>query len=119
LSGGIGEPTSMQPVIAHKGKRAYKCCVRGKEAHSALTPQGVNAIEYAARIITYIRDMAERLQACEPRDYGFDVPFTTLQTGLISGTSCRASAFFSSSSATCPAPTRTHWSARSGTTPNA
>jgi acetylornithine deacetylase len=81
----IGEPTGMQPVIAHKGKRAYKCCVRGKEAHSALTPQGVNAIEYAARIITYIRHMAERLQACEPRDYGFDVPFTTLQTGVISG----------------------------------
>ncbi len=81
----IGEPTSMQPVIAHKGKRAYSCCVRGKEAHSALTPQGVNAIEYAAKIITYIRNMAERMQACEPRDYGFDVPFTTLQTGVISG----------------------------------
>ena len=81
----IGEPTRMQPVIAHKGKRAYMCCVRGKEAHSALTPQGVNAIEYAARIITYIRHTAERLQACEPRDFGFDVPFTTLQTGVISG----------------------------------
>ena len=81
----IGEPTGMQPVIAHKGKRAYKCCVRGKEAHSALTPQGVNAIEYAARIIGYIRHMAERMQACEPRDYGFDVPFTTMQTGVISG----------------------------------
>src|SRR5512140_1806499 len=81
----IGEPTSMQPVIAHKGKRSYQCCVRGKEAHSALTPQGVNAIEYAARIISYIRHMAERMQTCEPRDYGFDVPFTTLQTGVISG----------------------------------
>jgi acetylornithine deacetylase len=81
----IGEPTGMQPVIAHKGKRAYQCCVRGKEAHSALTPQGVNAIEYAARIISYIRHMAERMQACEPRDYGFDVPFTTLQTGVIAG----------------------------------
>ena len=81
----IGEPTGMQPVIAHKGRRGYTCCVRGKEAHSALTPQGVNAIEYAARIITYIRHMAERLQACEPRDYGFDVPFTTMQTGVISG----------------------------------
>ena len=75
----------MQPVIAHKGKRSYQCCVRGKEAHSALTPQGVNAIEYAARIISYIRHMAERMQACEPRDYGFDVPFTTLQTGVIAG----------------------------------
>jgi len=81
----IGEPTSMQPVIAHKGKRSYQCRVSGKEAHSALTPQGVNAIEYAARIIGYIRHMAERMQACEPRDYGFDVPFTTLQTGVISG----------------------------------
>ncbi|MGP1676763.1 MAG: acetylornithine deacetylase [Burkholderiales bacterium] len=81
----IGEPTSMQPVIAHKGKRSYQCCVRGREAHSALTPQGVNAIEYAARIINYIRHMAERMQACEPRDHGFDVPFTTLQTGVISG----------------------------------
>ena len=81
----IGEPTGMQPVIAHKGKRAYRCCVRGKEAHSALTPQGVNAIEYAARIISYIRHMAERMQACEARDYGFDVPFTTLQTGVIAG----------------------------------
>ncbi|MBE0624914.1 MAG: acetylornithine deacetylase [Burkholderiales bacterium] len=81
----IGEPTSMQPVIAHKGKRSYQCCVSGKEAHSALTPQGVNAIEFAARIISYIRHMAERMQACEPRDYGFDVPFTTLQTGVISG----------------------------------
>jgi acetylornithine deacetylase len=81
----IGEPTGMQPVVAHKGKRAYQCCVRGKEAHSSLTPQGVNAIEYAARIINYIRHMSERMQACEPRDYGFDVPFTTLQTGVISG----------------------------------
>lgn len=81
----IGEPTNMQPVVAHKGKRSYHCCVRGKEAHSALTPQGVNAIEYAARIITYIRHMAERMRECEPRDPGFDVPFTTLQTGVISG----------------------------------
>ena len=81
----IGEPTSMQPVIAHKGKRSYQCRVHGREAHSALTPQGVNAIEYAARIICYIRHMAERMRDCEPRDHGFDVPFTTLQTGVIAG----------------------------------
>jgi acetylornithine deacetylase len=81
----IGEPTGMQPVIAHKGKRAYKCCFRGREAHSALTPQGVNAIEYAARLVVYIRHMAERMRDCEPRDNGFDVPFTPLQTGVIKG----------------------------------
>ncbi|HSD54923.1 MAG TPA: acetylornithine deacetylase [Burkholderiales bacterium] len=81
----IGEPTSMQPVVAHKGKRAYRCCFRGREAHSALTPQGVNAIEYAAKLVVHIRNMAERMRDREPRDNGFDVPFTTLQTGVIKG----------------------------------
>jgi acetylornithine deacetylase len=81
----IGEPTGMQPVVAHKGKRAYKCCFRGREAHSALTPEGVNAIEYAAKLVVYIRHMAERMRDCERRDNGFDVPFTTLQTGVIRG----------------------------------
>jgi acetylornithine deacetylase len=33
----VGEPTSMVPAIAHKGVYRYKCCVRGKEAHSSLT----------------------------------------------------------------------------------
>ena len=47
----IGEPTSMVPAIAHKGVYRYRCCVRGKEAHSSLTPQSVNAIEMAARVV--------------------------------------------------------------------
>ena len=81
----IGEPTGMQPVVANKGQRTYTCCFRGREAHSALTPQGVNAIEYAAKLVVYIRHMAERMRDCETRDNGFDVPFTTLQTGVIKG----------------------------------
>lgn len=81
----VGEPTSMNVVVAHKGKRSYRCTVHGREAHSSLTPQGVNAIEYAARIITYIRMMADRMQQLEARDHGFDVPFTTMQTGTIRG----------------------------------
>ncbi|MCC2634865.1 MAG: argE, partial [Ramlibacter sp.] len=47
----VGEPTSMVPAIAHKGVYRYRCCVRGKEAHSSLTPQSVNAIEMAARVV--------------------------------------------------------------------
>ncbi|MBL8382704.1 MAG: acetylornithine deacetylase [Burkholderiales bacterium] len=81
----VGEPTSMQVIVAHKGKRSYRCTVHGREAHSALAPQGVNAIEYAARVITYIRHLADRMRQLEPRDNGFDVPFTTLQTGTIRG----------------------------------
>jgi acetylornithine deacetylase len=81
----IGEPTGMQPVVAHKGKRAYKCCVRGREAHSALTPQGVNAIEYAAKLVVHVRHIADRMRELETRDHRYDVPFTTLQTGIIRG----------------------------------
>jgi acetylornithine deacetylase len=81
----VGEPTSMQVVVAHKGKRAFRCCVRGREAHSSLTPQGVNAIEYAARLVVHVRSIADRLRDAEPRHPGFDVPFTTMQTGTIRG----------------------------------
>ena len=81
----VGEPTGMRVVVAHKGLRAFRCRVHGREAHSSLTPQGVNAIEYAARLIAYIREIADRMATQENRDRGFDVPFTTLQTGRISG----------------------------------
>ena len=40
----VGEPTGMQVVVAHKGKKAWRCRVRGFEAHSSLTPMGVNAV---------------------------------------------------------------------------
>lgn len=81
----VGEPTLMQPIIAHKGTHRFRCCITGREAHSSYTTQGVNSIEYAARIIVYIRQMADRLQQLETRDYAFTVPFTTMQTGLIRG----------------------------------
>ena len=81
----VGEPTSMRPIIAHKGINAYRCCVRGHAAHSSLTPKGLNAIEYAARLICHIRDIAERFRAEGPFDELYDVPFTTAQTSTIQG----------------------------------
>ncbi|MEQ6290724.1 acetylornithine deacetylase [Vogesella sp. GCM10023246] len=81
----IGEPTGMRPVIAHKGIAHYRCRVQGRAAHSSLTPQGVNAIEYAARLITHIRKLADTEASFGNRHPLYDVPFTTLQTGLITG----------------------------------
>ncbi|MES2533996.1 MAG: acetylornithine deacetylase [Pseudomonadota bacterium] len=81
----IGEPTLMVPAIAHKGVYRYKCCVRGKEAHSSLTPQSVNAIEMAARVVGKLRDMAEGFEREEPRYDGFDVPFSTASVGQFHG----------------------------------
>lgn len=81
----VGEPTDMRVIVAHKGINAYKCGVHGHAAHSSLTPQGSNAIEYAARLICFIRDLADQSRAAGPFDDAFDVPFTTLQTGTIQG----------------------------------
>lgn len=81
----VGEPTSMQPIIAHKGTHRFRCHVHGREAHSSYTTHGVNAIEYAARLVVFIRDLADRLAATEVRDYGFSVPYSTLSTGVIQG----------------------------------
>jgi acetylornithine deacetylase len=81
----VGEPTSMQPIIAHKGTHRFRCTVHGREAHSSYVTHGVNAIEYAARLVVFIRQLADRLAQLEQRDYGFTVPYSTLSTGLIQG----------------------------------
>ncbi len=81
----VGEPTNMVPAIAHKGVYRYRCCVRGKEAHSSLTPHSVNAIEEAAKLVTYIRGMADEFATSEPRYAGFDVPFSTSSVGQFQG----------------------------------
>jgi len=81
----VGEPTSMQPIIAHKGTHRLRCSVHGREAHSSYVTHGVNAIEYAARLVVFIRQIADRLAQSEMRDYGFTVPYSTLSTGVIHG----------------------------------
>ncbi|MCA3218915.1 MAG: acetylornithine deacetylase [Burkholderiales bacterium] len=81
----IGEPTDMRAIVAHKGKRDYCCRLRGREAHSSLTPTGVNAIEYAALLVAHIRRLADRMAREEPKDARFEVPYSTLQTGVIRG----------------------------------
>ncbi|MES2184263.1 MAG: acetylornithine deacetylase [Pseudomonadota bacterium] len=81
----VGEPTGMQVVIAHKGKHGYKTTVRGHEAHSSLTPIGVNAVEIACEFVAQLKTMARRLAAEGPFDPLFDVPFTTIHTGVIAG----------------------------------
>jgi acetylornithine deacetylase len=81
----IGEPTSMRPVVAHKGKRSLRCRVHGHESHSALAHAGVNAIEIGADIVALIRRIARRKRAEGPFDPGFTPPYTTIHTGTIAG----------------------------------
>jgi acetylornithine deacetylase len=81
----IGEPTEMKVITAHKGKLSMRCRVRGFEAHSALAPRGVNAIDAAARVIARLSDMAGRKAVEGPFDAAYDVTHTTVHTGLIQG----------------------------------
>ncbi|WP_372873688.1 acetylornithine deacetylase [Pseudomonas sp.] len=81
----IGEPTELKPVLGHKGKLAMRCQVRGAACHSAYATHGVNAIEYAARLINRLGEIGQRLTALERQDARFDPPFSTVQTGLING----------------------------------
>jgi acetylornithine deacetylase len=81
----VGEPTLMVPVIAHKGKLAMRCEVHGRETHSALTHEGVNAVEFAAEIVAHLKNMARRLRDRGPYDAGFTPPYTTIHVGTMRG----------------------------------
>jgi len=81
----VGEPTEMRPVIAHKGKKGYRCTVRGLAGHSAYAPRGVNAVEYAAEAIAFLKNLARRHRDQGPYDRGFDVAYTTVHSGVIHG----------------------------------
>lgn len=81
----IGEPTSMKVAIAHKGKKSLRCHVHGFECHSSLAPQGVNAVEYAAEVIGYLKRMGRRFALEGPFDHDYDVPHTTVHTGIVKG----------------------------------
>jgi len=81
----VGEPTGMVPATAHKGVYRWRCCVKGKAAHSSLTPQAVNAIEAGARLVAHIADTADRWRDHGPYQPGFDVPYSTAAVGLMQG----------------------------------
>jgi acetylornithine deacetylase len=81
----IGEPTGLKPVLGHKGKLAMRCQVKGAPCHSAYAPHGVNAIQYAARMIGRLEEIGEQLAQPEHHDERFDPPFSTVQTGVIKG----------------------------------
>jgi acetylornithine deacetylase len=81
----VGEPTSMRLVVAHKGKVAIRVEVRGQAGHSSNPAAGVNAVEYAAELISFIRRLNEQKQLRGPFDPQYEVPHTTLHVGTVHG----------------------------------
>jgi acetylornithine deacetylase len=81
----VGEPTDMKVMVGHKGKMSMRCHVHGRECHSSLAPEGVNAVEYAAEVIVRLRAMAQRIAREGPFDADFDVAHSTVHTGVARG----------------------------------
>lgn len=81
----VGEPTSMQPVDAHKSAYSIETVVTGREAHSSVPAWGVNAIVYAARFVGELERLAERLRATPDPAGRFDPAYSTLGIGRIEG----------------------------------
>ncbi|MYM61818.1 acetylornithine deacetylase [Pseudomaricurvus sp. HS19] len=81
----IGEPTTMQVVTAHKGKLAARVTVQGKECHSGMAPMGVNAVNYAARLINWLEQLAFQKREQGPFEAGYDIPYSTVHTGTVAG----------------------------------
>lgn len=81
----VGEPTEMGVVVGHKSKHSKRAIVRGKACHSALTTEGVNAVEAAAELILIIKRKAAGLAATGARDPAHEVPFTTGLTTIVDG----------------------------------
>jgi acetylornithine deacetylase len=81
----IGEPTSLQVVTAHKGKRGMRVTAHGLEAHSGLAPMGVNANYMAMDLVSEIRTIQREIAERGLRDGDYAVPYTTLHVGRFAG----------------------------------
>lgn len=78
----VGEPTSMQVAVGHKGKTALNVACHGQAGHSALAPQFVNAIHVAADFVLHIQRIQEKL-ATGPHDDAYGIPYSTIHIGGI------------------------------------
>jgi acetylornithine deacetylase len=80
----VGEPTSMRVVNAHKGMTGMETIVTGHEAHSSQTHRGVSAVMNAARLITFLDDLAEEF-AGRPSAQPFEPRHTSIHVGVVKG----------------------------------
>ena len=82
----IGEPTGLKVFTAHKGHTQLTISVRGKAGHSSRVDEGVNAIDWACRVISVINDYGLELrEKVEFQNLFKEYPFRTLNVAKIEG----------------------------------
>jgi len=80
----IGEPTSLQPVRAHKGHMSKAIRIQGQSGHSSDPARGVNAIELMHESITHLMTLRNTLQE-RYHNPAFHIPYPTMNFGHIHG----------------------------------
>jgi acetylornithine deacetylase len=55
----VGEPTSLEIIIAHKGVARFKVSTSGKAAHSSRPDEGINAIYRMGKVVTALEHYAK------------------------------------------------------------
>lgn len=83
--GFVGEPSSMRMIRGHKSINVVEIALTGVAAHSSLTAQGVNAVEYGAEIVRYWRERANRWRDEGPHDAAYPITYTTGSVNKIAG----------------------------------
>ncbi len=81
----VGEPTSMRMIRGHKSINLVHVDVWGVAAHSSLTRDGVNAIEFAAEIVRFWQQRCATWQAEGPFDEAYPIAHTTGAVTMIEG----------------------------------
>src|SRR5262245_51748479 len=81
----VGEPTSMRLVLGHKSGTEHVVTVKGTAAHSSFAPRAINAIEYAAELITFIHEIGREIAATGEHDPLYEIPHSTLSVTIIKG----------------------------------
>lgn len=81
----IGEPTMMSVIDGHKGCCEYTTRFHGLAGHGSSPDRGVNAVEYAVRYVARLLELGEALKARAPGGSPFDPPWTTINTGSLTG----------------------------------
>lgn len=82
----VGEPTSMEVATIHKGVRYHRTQITGLAAHSSKTNLGVSANFTAAKLITFLDQVAEALAQSPQRELsGLEPPHSTISIGTLHG----------------------------------
>lgn len=81
----VGEPTSMQVAIGHKGKAALRATCHGTGGHSAMAPKFLNALHLACDFVTELRGLQNDYAQNGAQDHDYSVPYSTIHVGKLSG----------------------------------